>query len=300
MKRWAVLIVTVILLVLVPQYFVESEIYARVLSIAGVSILLWISEVVPPFVPTLLLWTLVPVCLTPLDSQYNISTVLKWAADPVMALFFGGFILGVAAERNGLDKRLTSLAFRSSGRSFKRFLLFVIFTTAFLTMWMSNIAAAALVLACLHPIITKFDQDHILRRMLLIGIAFGANFGGIATPIGTGPNAIAIASISAVQQVTFLNWMLFAIPLTVGMLLLSYLLLSHRVRSSESDWTFDHNGLEDPFFVGESSAQKGDKQALFLFVFIGTIAFWLTEPIHGIPASVVALGSAAMTGQHFC
>ncbi|MGB7208522.1 MAG: DASS family sodium-coupled anion symporter [Pyrinomonadaceae bacterium] len=293
MKRWIFLALAAALLIVVPQLLIESATYARIVSIVGVCLLLWISEAVPPFVPTLLLWTLVPLFLAPLDGKFALPNVLSWAVDPVMALFFGGFVLGVATESNGLDKRLTRFALRSAGKSFRRFLLFVILITALLSMWMSNIAAAALVLACLHPILGKFENDHILRRSLLIGVALGADFGGIATPIGTGPNAIAIASISATQPVSFLSWMAFAFPLTVGMLLASFLFLSWRVRRNENDWKARNNELNASVVVNEERPDKQSGQIGFLIILVGTIVLWLTEPLHKMPAAVVALGSAA-------
>lgn len=286
--------IVAVLLVLVPQLIIESEIYARIVSIAGVCLLLWISELVPPFVPTFLLWTLVPLFLAPIDGKFSLSNVLSWAADPVMALFFGGFVLGVATERNGLDQRLTRLALRSSGQSFKKFLLFVILITAFLSMWMSNIAAAALVFASLHSVLGKFESDHLLRRILLIGVALGADLGGIATPIGTGPNAIAIASISATQPVSFLSWMTFAFPLTIGMLMTSFLLLSWRVRRHEDAWTISGDDLSVTIADQGDSQSKNCRQICFLVVLIATILLLLSEPLHGIPAAVIALGSAAV------
>lgn len=294
MNRWVRIAIVAVLLIVVPQLFIESAVYARVVSIAGVCLLLWISEIVPPFVPTLLLWTLVPLLLSPLDGRFALTNVLSWAVDPVMALFFGGFVLGVATERNGLDQRLTQFALRSSGRSFKKFLLFVILITAFLSMWMSNIAAAALVLACLHPILGKFEDDHTLRRALLIGVALGADFGGIATPIGTGPNAIAIASISATQPVSFLSWMAFAFPLTIGMLAVSYVFLTWRARQNESDWNEKGAELGTLFDGGKDRPVVKPHRIGFLIVLVCTILLWLTEPIHGISAAVVAIGSAAI------
>lgn len=294
MKRWILFAVAAVLLIVVPQLFIESATYARIISIASVCLLLWISEIVPPFVPTLLLWTLVPLFLAPIDEKFALPTVLSWAVDPVMALFFGGFVLGVATESSGLDKRLTQFALRSSGKSFGKFLLFVILVTAFLSMWMSNIAAAALVLACLHPILGKFENDHILRRALLIGVALGADFGGIATPIGTGPNAIAIASISATQPVSFLSWMAFAFPLTIGMLIASYLMLFWRVRRDKREWTNKNGELNVSVFESEILPDNRPGQIAFLLVLTGTIILWLTEPLHKIPAAVIALGSAGV------
>jgi len=293
MKRWMLVGSAAVLLIVIPNGLIESAVHARIVSIVGICLLLWLSEIVPPFVPTLLLWTLVPLSLAQIDAKYALPTVLSWAVDPVMALFFGGFVLGVATQRHGLDRRLTQFALRSSGSSFKKFLLFVILITAFLSMWMSNIAAAALVLACLHPIIGKFEADHILRRVVLIGVALAADFGGIATPIGTGPNAIALASISTTQTVSFLSWMAFALPLTLGMLAVTYLFLAWRSRRNKGDWKDKNADLNNILKSRGDLPVNQPMQIAFLIVFVGTIALWLTEPLHKIPAAVVALGSAA-------
>jgi len=293
MKRWMLVGSAAVLLIVIPNALIGSAIHARIISIVGICLLLWLSEVVPPFVPTLILWTLVPLTLAQIDGKYSLPKVLSWAVDPVVALFFGGFVLGVAAQRQGIDQHITQLALRSSGKSFNTFLRFVILITAFLSMWMSNIAAAALVLACLYPVIGKFEDDHILRRVVLIGVALAADFGGIATPIGTGPNAIAIASISATQSVSFLSWMGFALPLTIGMLAVTYLFLAWRSRRNIRDWNdkhfYEHNMLDR----SKDLEPRKSMQVAFVIVFVGTIILWLTEPIHRIPASVVALGSAA-------
>jgi len=293
MNRAVRIAIVAVLLIVIPQLFIESAIYSRLVSIAAVCLLLWISEIVPPFVPTLLLWTLVPLLLGSIDGRFSLSHVLSWAVDPVMALFFGGFVLGVATERNGLGQRLTQFALESSGNSFKKFLLFVILITAFLSMWMSNIAAAALVLACLHSVLARFEDDHVLRRVLLVGVAFGADFGGMATPIGTGPNAIAIASISATQPVSFLSWMAFAFPLTIGMLIVSYVFLLWRARERERDWKKRGAQLRTVLSKDEESDAVPHRIS-FLIISAGTILLWLTEPLHGIPAAVIALGSAAL------
>lgn len=291
MTRLIRLVVALTLLIVVPHLLIESEIYARIVSILGVCLFLWISEIVPPFVPTLLLWAIVPLLLAPLDSKYALPNVLSWAVDPVMALFFGGFVLGVATEKTGLDKHITQLAFRSSGPSFHRFLLFTILITAFLSMWMSNIAAAALVFAGLKPILEKYEDGHILRRILLIGVALGADFGGIATPIGTGPNAIAIASISETQPVSFVSWMAFAFPLTVGMLFASFLLLAWRVRDPDGEWALAERPMDT---ASDEFTSSNSRRLGFLTILISTIGLWLTEPLHNIPAAVIALGSAAV------
>jgi sodium-dependent dicarboxylate transporter 2/3/5 len=107
----------------------------------------------------------------------------------------------------------------------------------------------------------------------------------MATPIGTGPNAIAIASIEASQRVTFLNWMLFAFPLTVGMMLFVFTILWLRARRHSAGWT----AVEVPAVADEPAARSVE----FIAIFAVTVVLWLTEPIHRVPAAVVAVAAAA-------
>lgn len=272
-----------------PRFFIETSFFADIVSIAGVCLILWLTEVFPPFVPTLILWAAIPLVLAGTDTTYSFSTVMKWAVDPVLALFFGGFALGVAAERHGLDRRMIAFAVRVAGGSYKALLLFVILITAFLSMWLSNIAAAALMFACLRPAFSSMEDGNLLRRMLIIGVALGADLGGMATPIGTGPNAVAIASLAGTQQISFLKWMVFAFPLTIGMLAVSYLMLIWRVRGRTNEWNPVANGS-----IAESAPRaEGNGQTVFLIILIGTMILWLSEPIHGIPSAVVSIGGSA-------
>lgn len=292
MKRWAVTIIAVFLLTAFPLLLIQSTVHARVASVAGVCLYLWISDAVPPFVPTLLLLTLIPLVLGPLDPKYSIGNVLTWAVDPVMALFLGGFALGVGTEAFGFDRKLARLAFRSAGKSFAIFLLLVMLLTAFLSMWLSNIAAAALVLACLRPLTREFADDHLMRRALLVGVAFGADFGGMATPIGTGPNAIAIAFLAPAHHISFVNWMAFALPLTAGLLLVGFAILWWKTRSITASWTKRDARFVEILGQTDDAANKPGERG-FLAVLLSTAMLWLTEPLHGIPSSVVALGAAA-------
>ena len=289
-RSWLSFAIGAALFVLLPQLFVGSATHARVITIAGICLVLWITEIVPPFVPTLLLWTSVPLFLAPIDPRFTLPKVLSWAADPVMALFFGGFALGVAADRSGLGMSLTRLALNRSTNSYGKFLFLVMLITAFLSMWISNIAAAALVFASMRPILDRCEKDDLLRRILLIGVALGADFGGIATPIGTGPNAIAIASISQTQPVSFLRWMVFAFPLMIGMLVASFLFLSRRTHRAEGVWKGTANLISDD----KTTRDEAFPLKTFFVVFIGTAVLWLTEPIHKVPAAVIALGSAGI------
>ena len=294
MRGWLLVIFTIAGIALAAMFAFDSIVLKLTTIIAGTCLVLWLGEIVPPFVPTFLLWTLTPLLLGSFDKKFGLANVLNWAVDPVLALFFGGFVLGVGCERFGFDKRLANIALRSAGASFARFLLLVILLTAFLSMWMSNIAAAALMLACLHPILLNFETDDGLRRALLVGIALGADLGGISTPIGTGPNAIAIASISETSRISFLGWMSFALPLALGMLILSFALIWFQVRKRQGEWSEKIVEVNEKVFDGENRQPLKSKESAFLFVLAGTIVLWLTEPLHGVSASVVSLAATSL------
>lgn len=268
--------------VLVAWVGVESPLVARSVLIAGVCLTLWLTELVPPFVPTLVLLGATPALLGSLDTGYRLPAVLSWCADPVLALFLGGFTLEVAASRHGIDAAVAQQVVRLARGHQRLLLLLVILGVAFLSMWMSNIAAAAMMLASLRPLLQAVPEGSPLRRALLLSVALGANFGGMATPVGSGPNAIAISAASPYAPVTFVSWMAFALPLTGLMLALGFLLLvvSYRVRGR--------------FELPTTPAQALAPSARWVLgVFIACAGLWLTEPLHGLPAPLVALAATA-------
>lgn len=277
-----VLILTCLVAVFSLTYF-ANPIQSYATLIAGFCLILWLAEIVPAYVPTLVLWALTVIFLSPVSKEFNLNEVLKWAANPVLLLFFGGFSFGVAASRYGLDSLMAKLAVKFSHGSRLLLLSLTILVTAFMSMWMSNIAAAAMMIAALHPLTANLEKGDGFRKALLLAITVGANFGGIATPIGTGPNAIAISALAKTKQITFVEWMSFALPLTIGLLIVGTLLIIslYRVKGN-----FEIEKTEIPSL---SSSGK-----LVVVIFALTILAWLTEPLHGISSAVVALISAAI------
>lgn len=254
---------------------------ARAGIIGGVCVALWLSEWVPVWVPTLVLWGAAPLLLGPLGAEYRPLRVLAWSADPVLVLFFGGFALAAAAGRQGADRAVAALALRLSHGHALRTVALAALATAALSMWMSNIAAAALMLAAFRPVLEQEPPEGSLRRGLLLGIALAADVGGIATPIGSGPNGIAIAAAERYRPITFVHWMAFAVPLTLGLLVAVLVLVALWIRPT--------GRVRMP--EGALHAAPGRIRALGT-VFGLTVLLWLTEPLHGVRAWMVALAAA--------
>lgn len=250
---------------------------ARAAVVAGVCVLLWLLEAVPMWVPTVILWVATPLLLAGVDAAYLPHRVLAWSADPVLVLFLGGFALAAAAERQGADRLLVAGTLRLAGGRATRVVALAAGATALLSMWMSNIAAAALMLGAFRSVWGSDAVDERVRRALLLAIALAADVGGIATPIGTGPNAIALASVARTQPISFLQWMVFGVPLAAGLLLASLLLVAA--------WLRPHGAVPIP---AAAPVERGAGLDRLGVTFAAVVLLWLTEPLHGVRAWIVA------------
>lgn len=258
----------------------SDPIHQRTVWVAGFALVLWLFELVPPFVPTLLLTLGVASTLAPLDPKFGLARVLSWPAEPVMLLFFGGFTLSAAAQRHGLDRALAAAAISLSGGSQVRLVALVMGATAFLSMWMSNVAAAAMMLVAVRPVIEAQPARSGFPRAILIALALGANLGGIATPVGTGPNALAINALEDTHPISFPGWMLFALPLTIGLLLAGFAVILVLLRP------------RGRFALPVSAEAPPRVPRLLLALGAIAIAAWLTEPLHHVNAALIALALA--------
>lgn len=252
---------------------------------AGVSVaclLLWLTEAIPLFATTIVLWVATIAALGPLDPKsFGITPVLASMASPVMGLFFGGFALSVAGAKYGIAAHMAGWMIRLAGGSPVRLLILAMAGTATLSMWMSNIAAAAMVIASLRPIADAGGAG--LRTALLLGVAFAADFGGIATPIGTGPNLVAIAAMPDAAKPSFLKWMAVGVPVAVAMVAAAFALIV---------WRRDLGGpLPTSVAVAAPLSRRG---WAVVAIFWTAVAGWLGEPLHGAPAPLVALAVAAV------
>ena len=278
--RFAIAWVVGCLVALSALIFIPDPMAARSGAIASLCLVLWLTEVVPPFAPTLLLVAAVPLLLAPYGPEHHVGEVLSWLADPVLALFIGGFTIGSAVVRHGLDQVIAIAALRWSHGSGARLLLWSMLITAGLSMWMSNIAAMALMLAAMTPVLAGGSDS--MRRALLIGIAMAANVGGMGTPIGSGPNAIAMGASG--QEVTFIRWMAVGVPAVIGSLLVAwgsvyfFLLPKDELRSAENQ-----------------DAPPITRQGWVVIGLVAmTIVGWVSEPWHGISSATIAMGLAAI------
>lgn len=247
---------------------------------AGLMLLMatwWSTEAIP--IPAT---ALLPIVLVPALGLGTVNEATAPYAHPIIFLFLGGFTLGLAMQRWDLHRRIALLTLRSVGDQPKRQIAGFMIATAFLSMWVSNTATSIMMLPIGLSVIGMMggeDSDGQRRyaTALLLAIAYSASIGGIATLIGTPPNALLAAYLNESQGISigFAQWMLIGVPVTLGMLALTWWWLTR------TDFGLSGQGDSGALIRSELAAlgplKKGEK--LVAAVFVTTAAAWIFRPL---------------------
>ena len=190
----------------------------------------WSTEAIP--IPAT---ALLPIVLVPALGLGTIGQATAPYANPIIFLFLGGFTLGLAMQRWNLHRRIALLTLKAMGDQPKRQIAGFMLATAFLSMWVSNTATAIMMLPIGLSVVAMMDNSNPegVRKYataLLLAIAYSASIGGIATLIGTPPNALLAAYLSENQGISvgFAQWMVLGVPVTLVMLMLTWWWLTRR------------------------------------------------------------------------
>ncbi|WP_296696812.1 SLC13 family permease [Thiocapsa sp. UBA6158] len=255
----------------------------RMLAIFLLAILLWVTEAIPLYATAMLVILLQVLMLSdqalfggvgPLTSAASYFAAL---ANPVIILFLGGFLIADGAHKFGLDRNLAAVMLRPFAGNARTSVLGLMAITALLSMFVSNTATAATMFAVVIPILAALPAGP-ARTGVALAIPVAANVGGIGTPVGSPPNAIALGALEASGQgVSFIGWMLLAVPLMLVVLLFAWWFLTRRYIAADTPLTL------------QLSADFDRSPAAILFYLIAgaTVLLWLTEPFHGISSSTV-------------
>jgi solute carrier family 13 (sodium-dependent dicarboxylate transporter), member 2/3/5 len=275
---------TVAGLLTIADYPREAVLMAGIFVLAAA---LWVTEALPLFVTALLVIGLQMLVLANPGgwpflgspaSGITVQSVVNGAADSVLLLFLGGFVLAAAAERADVGRFVSARLLAPFSGHPARLLLGVMIVTACFSMWMSNTATTALMIAVLAPQLSTIPTGEAYRKGLMLAVPFAANIGGLGTPVSSPPNAVALGYLQkAGYSITFLEWMLVAVPLMAGLLAFTWLLL----------WRSFPSTSTAPLVL--ESAPLSRRGAFVMTVFGITVLLWLTGGLHGVPPAVVAL-----------
>ena len=265
----------------------------RVIAIFVFTAMMWILEVIPTWTTSVV--AIVSILLTTsnkglgfLIAKENVGTLTNYKdimaafADPVIMLFLGGFVLAFAATKVGLDVQLAKVMLKPFGTNPKTVLLGVLLVIGVFSMFMSNTATAAMMLTFLTPVLATLPKDGGGRISLALAIPIAANIGGMGTPIGTPPNAIALGALQeAGYNITFAGWMLRMVPYVILMLVIAWFLLMKL-------YPFKAKSIELKIEGQEVKVTPFQKYVVWV-TFALTIILWVGESIFKINSNIVAM-----------
>ena len=284
MKRWIYIAISVLALILVKNITFPTALTTvegasltpqgqDALAVLVFALLLWVTEAIPFHFTGLL--ALVLLALFGVDSFSNI--VSEGFGNNNVIFFIGVFILSAFINKCGLGKRIVNCCLSVTGNQTKFILLGFLTVGAILSMWMSNMAVAAMLMPLakslldeegLKPMESKFGKG------LLISVAWGSLIGGLGTPAGNGPNPLAIGFMEdmAGVQVSFLDWMIYGVPITLVLIPISWgiLLLVFRPEIKQLKKSNDEIRNEAR---NQSPLTRDEKVTLVIFLL--TVVLWI-------------------------
>ncbi|SHK18547.1 DASS family sodium-coupled anion symporter [Fibrobacter sp. UWH4] len=271
----------------------------RVIGVFVMAALFWILQPFPIWSTSMLVIVLMIVtmsdsALTPfrVDGVTMIShkSIMATFANPIIMLFLGGFFLAAAATKYKMDLNLARVLLKPFGKNPKFVLLGLMLITAVFSMFMSNTATAAMMLAILAPVLKLFDEDDRGKAAFALAIPLGANIGGMGTPIGTPPNAIALGALNdaiargdlVANPVSFGQWMAFGIPYVIVLMVIAWLLLLkiYPIKMKEMVLKIEGAGKFD----------TSPKAIIVYITFVVCVVLWVTgKGVHGINDNAIAM-----------
>lgn len=251
-----------------------------VVWVAATMVLWWMTEVLPLSVTALL-----PMLLFPLLGILDGSAVSKSYAHPLVFLFFGGFLLAQTMEKWGLHRRIALFILCRTGSSLRRVVFGFMLATALLSMWLSNTATAVMMLPIALSVLRLVDENYpeaVQRQTaaaLLLGLAYAANIGGMATLIGTPPNLVFAAYVSDhnLPLPSFAEWLTWGVPLAALLLLATYWLLVRVLYKLPGDKLPTVHALFITRYQELGALTAGEKR--IAWVFGVTALAWVVRPL---------------------
>ena len=262
----------------------------------------WISEAVHISVTSLL-----PIVLFPLTGGLDLKTTTAAFGHKYVFLYVGGFILAIAIEKWNLHKRIALTIIKFIGTDVTRIILGFMLATAFMSMWISNTATSVMMLPIGMAIIAQLkdnpstieDENTIFGKALMLGIAYAASIGGIATLIGTPPNTILAGVVSELYgiEITFQQWIKFGLPISLTLLSICWFYLT-RFAFTFKQKSFP-GGAEEIARQIKKLGKISYEEKLVLGVFVTTASLWIGRShlqafLPALDDTIIAMASAIL------
>ncbi|MGM0387993.1 MAG: SLC13 family permease [Natrinema limicola] len=269
----------------------------------------WMSEAIP--IPAT---SLLPIVLFPLTGALPVADTTPSYGHPLIFLFMGGFFLAMAMQRWGLHRRIALRTIKAVGTEPSRLILGFMLATAFLSMWVSNSATVMMMVPIALAVIyqtadlveeTGLEVDTSEGNFsfgiaLMLCIAYGASVGGIATLIGTPPNVLFAGQADALfgQSVSFAEWMLYGVPISIVGLVAVYSYVTRAVSPQFDELPAGADTIDRELErLGPMDSQEKWVAVVFAGMAVAWIGSSLIEPLVGVapPAdadTIVAIGGA--------
>lgn len=251
----------------------------KAVSVAIIMVVWWVAEVLP--MPVV---ALIPLVLLPLLKVSSIEEVARSYSNPVIFLFMGGFMIGLAIEKWNLHKRIALNIVKRTGTSGDKIILGFIIATAFLSMWLSNTATTMMMFPIALSVIAVMKENEKPGKgmmnfslVLMLVIAYASNIGGMATIIGTPPNVAFVAYIEKKYDYTiqFIDWMLLCAPLAIIMLAIMYLIFTKWLFPNRIKKSKEASALVSTEITALGRLSVSEKRVLIIFVL--TALLWITK-----------------------
>lgn len=226
---------------------------------------------------------LLPIVLIPALGLGSVSQATTPYANPIIFLFMGGFILGLAMQRWNLHKRIALITLLAVGSQPRRQIAGFMLATAFLSMWVSNTATTIMMLPIGLSVVSMLGHKNpeAVKRFataLLLAIAYAASVGGIATLIGTPPNALLAGYLADSKGITigFAQWMMIGVPVSLTMLVAIWFWLVRKDFGLGEDSAHSADGLRQHL---QELGVMSRAEKLVGSVFVLTAMAWIFQPL---------------------
>ncbi|KAL7754126.1 low-affinity phosphate transporter [Sorochytrium milnesiophthora] len=231
-SSWVYLVLTtIVFVVLLNVRIFETEEQQNCFAILVFASLSWATEALPLFVTSLLIPMLVIMCRVMrdpttaerLDTHSATKAVFAAMFSPVIMLLLGGFSIAAALSKHHIAKKMATALLSHAGTKAVWVLLANMMVATFASMWISNVAAPVLCFSLIQPILRTLPQNSTFAQALILGIALASNIGGMASPISSPQNVIAIENMEPAPS--WIEWFAIAIPLSIIANLITWMIL---------------------------------------------------------------------------